>query len=938
MSSTQKYGTQTKFRPHSLKRDTRPGLEKIHLKLTDIDGAKYIVGILAVSAVILFVMPFGGEIFLIITFYLLRRYTHPNDYFFEWPFRAPLHSNSLDASTDITTRVKDDVLDNPKAFLEYARNHRDKLQGEGVTYLGRCRDTGLPVYSSNSDDRTHQIVLGTTGSGKTEYMLGNCANQYVQNSGYIFVDAKGDTKAQQDHYRLCNRFGRNEDLLTINFITSGRNMLRAQTDKMTNSMNQMSNTSSGMLIEFLINLLDDSGGGGGSDMWKGRAIAFIAALTRVLVYLRDNGFIQLSPKVFTQYMELEALEELVFSHGGKYGIDFERVAEQLQGYLVSLPGYSTSPKSLKKQETKTREQHGYITMQLTKAINDLTFNYGHIFGVEHGGDIDIFDVVLNRRILTVPLPALERSPDSLKTLGKLIIGSIKQMMAGSLGNRMEGLRRAIIDARPTNANTSFKLFLDEWGYIVIVGASVLPAQARSLNFSITFGAQTFEDIERGSKEEAAATWGNTTIKAIGRTTSGAKSATYELVDGFAGEEWQGKINSLSMHQGLIFNRSVPQNEVQFAKEKRVTIEQIAGQHNGEFTLLISTKGEGGKTSDVKIVSMLAFYVAGEQPKYLRLNDLCPIFNIQKSEIYDPTLKIEYFKTEIEEKHTLLTDNNTAANTTEIADFKICRSLNKIIYDNDNVIGDFTQDFIHQILDAKRLEAVVPEGMEPGQQTVMVAGGSKNEISKDQKHLESIVSAHGQASIQDQIIEKRKKFQFFGKDSSLSPQVQAGEFNKADLDADFNAHGEAVAVDTNTESDTSTEQETDQATEAPRAIITLLNLDSYYDELREILNGYDLNVAPISDYQIVSIPRHIKPEDQSEYVGGVTATLDHAISHSNKEEMEAKEKDFRSAMDKALTTNPFTHPCLTLDKLLIQLASKGSINAIRAGISIKKKDD
>ncbi|MDI9757559.1 hypothetical protein QM276_18365, partial [Acinetobacter baumannii] len=86
---------------------------------------------------------------------------------------------------------------------------------------------------------------------------------------------------------------------------------------------------------------------------------------------------------------------------------------------------------------------------------------------------------------------------------------------------------------------------------------------------------------------------------------------------FAGEEWQGKVNSINMYQGLVFNRSVPQTEVQFAKEKRVTIEQIAGQHNGEFTLLISTKGEGGKTSDVKIVSMLAFYVAGAQPKYLR---------------------------------------------------------------------------------------------------------------------------------------------------------------------------------------------------------------------------------------------------------------------------------------------------------------------------------
>ncbi|WP_044103265.1 MULTISPECIES: type IV secretion protein DotL [Acinetobacter] len=930
MASTQKYGTQTKFRPSSLKRDTRSGLEKIHLKLTAPDGANYLVGVLGAIAVILFVVPFGGEIFIGIAYYLLKRYTHPNDYFFEWPFRAPLHSNSLDASTDITSRVKDDVLDNPKAFLEYARNNRDKLQGEGVTYLGRCRETGLPVYASNSDDRTHQIVLGTTGSGKTEYMLGNCANQYVQNSGYIFVDAKGDTKAQQDHYRLCNRFGRNEDLLTINFITSGRNMLRAQTDKMTNSMNQMSNTSSGMLIEFLINLLDDSGGGGG-DMWKGRAMAFIAALTRVLVYLRDNGFIQLSPKVFTQYMELEALEELVFCHNDKYGIDFERVAEQLQGYLVSLPGYSSNPKKLKKQETKTREQHGYITMQLTKAINDLTFNYGHIFGVEHGGDIDIFDVVLNRRILTVPLPALERSPDSLKMLGKLIIGSIKQMMAGSLGNKMEGLRRAIIDARPTNATTSFKLFLDEWGYIVIVGASVLPAQARSLNFSITFGAQTFEDIERGSKEEAAATWGNTTVKAIGRTTSGAESTTYKLVDGFAGEEWQGKVNSINMYQGLVFNRSVPQTEVQFAKEKRVTIEQIAGQHNGEFTLLISTKGEGGKTSDVKIVSMLAFYVAGAQPKYLRLNDLCPIFNIQKSEIYDPTLKIEDFIHEIEEKHTLLTDNNSSANVTALGDFEICRKLNNTLYENNNTVKDFTQDFVHQILEARRLESITPEGMAPGQRTVMSSSTAKGEISKEQKHRESIVSAQKEANIKDQIIEKRKQFQYFGKDSDISPQVQAGAYNNADLDAEFNIYGERISEPEQAQQESDVEAVT-------RALITPMNLDSYYDELKEILTGYDLTVAPITEYQLVQMPRHVKPEDQTQYIAENKASLDQAISHSTQNEMEFVEQQYAAKFEKALMKNPFSHECVTFEKLLVILGSKGSSASLRSGITIKKKDD
>ncbi|WP_240533909.1 hypothetical protein [Aeromonas veronii] len=43
--------------------------------------------------------------------------------------------------------------------------------------------------------------------------------------------------------------------------------MEKQPDKVTNNMNIMGNTSSGMLIELIVSLMDDSGGGG--DMWKG---------------------------------------------------------------------------------------------------------------------------------------------------------------------------------------------------------------------------------------------------------------------------------------------------------------------------------------------------------------------------------------------------------------------------------------------------------------------------------------------------------------------------------------------------------------------------------------------------------------------------------------------------------------------------------------------
>ena len=135
-------------------------------------------------------------------------------------------------------------------------------------------------------------------------------------------------------------------------------------------------TSSEVLSQFLINSLDNAVG----DVWESRTIAFIEMWTRVLVYLRDSGFIKLAPNELAQYVGLEDLEELVFNHQGKYGQDFERVAEQLQGYILSLPCYSTDPIDFKKQKDITREQHGFITMQLTKFIDDLTFSYGHILG------------------------------------------------------------------------------------------------------------------------------------------------------------------------------------------------------------------------------------------------------------------------------------------------------------------------------------------------------------------------------------------------------------------------------------------------------------------------------------------------------------------------------------------------------------------------------
>lgn len=591
------------------RRDVRSLPKKADDGFRTAEGGIFLCILTILVSIFSFTMPLGSLVLYGPIGWFLRRYTYPRIMIHDMPLRMPAHANLPDGSFD-AVKMDIDLRKNP-----------EKANGKGVTYLGLDRETGRQVYLSNSDDRTHMIVVGTTGSGKTEFIFALLLNQLSQNSGFIFVDAKGDINGQRQTVRLARRFGRQDDVLTISFATSGRDLMQPQTDKVTNMFNVMASTSGPMLVELLSGMLDDSGGGGG-DMWQGRAMAYIAAITRPLTYLRDRGYIQLSPASYIQYMELSEVEKLLFKHNGMYGPKFDEVLLPLLSYIISLPGYDTS-RIDKGQEQKTNEQFGFITMQLTRAINDLSFNYGHIFGSNTGGDIDIFDVVINRRLMTVLLPSMERAPATLKMLGKLIVGSIKQMMAGSLGNRMEGLTRITVDSRPTSARNAFRIVLDEWGYIVVVGSSVMPAQARGLGISMVFAAQSYTDIMRGSKEEAEATWDNTTIKVCGRLTSGEDSETYRKVQGAAGKEIQIVNTHYDVKDGLGASVKYKQSlQLNAEYRDRITIDDLSQQQEGEFTLIMAKKYKGGNEGSIAVIRMLAFHTeGGGEVSRMYLNDL-----------------------------------------------------------------------------------------------------------------------------------------------------------------------------------------------------------------------------------------------------------------------------------------------------------------------------
>ncbi|EKE01716.1 MAG: IcmO, partial [uncultured bacterium] len=202
---------------------------------------------------------------------------------------------------------------------------------------------------------------------------------------------------------------------------------------------------------------------------------------RVLVASRDAGYILLDANTIRNYFGLEKLEEMadkILVRENQESVSLAEfpsvVLEPMINYLNNLPGYIKEKKG--KQSSQVYEQHGYITMQLTRVFSSLADTYGHIIRTNLP-EVDLRDVVLNRRILVVLLPALEKSPDELANLGKIIIASLKTMMASGLGDEVEGMYSKVIERKPTNARSPFLCILDEYGYYAVPGFAVVPAQA-----------------------------------------------------------------------------------------------------------------------------------------------------------------------------------------------------------------------------------------------------------------------------------------------------------------------------------------------------------------------------------------------------------------------------------------------------------------------------
>jgi len=386
---------------------------------------------------------------------------------------------------------------------------------EGILYLGNVENTKEEVWFTNSDARTHVLYLGTTGAGKTEGLKSMVSNAIAWGSGFVYVDGKADTDLWSSLSSLVRRFGRDDDLLVLNYMTGNSDVSAPS-----NTMNPFSSGSASYLVNMLVSLMPESEGD--NAMWKERAVALVSAMMPILTWKRDKQDMPLSVRTIRDYLSLNNVIKLQRDEA----VPLE-LREGLNGYLDTLPGFNgdayddegkvkpPGPDTPQYDTNTASQQHGYLAMQFTRSLQSLGDDYGYIFDTQ-AADVDMMDVVLNRRILIVLIPALEKSGDEIANLGKIVASTMKGMMGATLGSTVEGSSETVIENKPTHSSTPFMTVFDEVGYYTAQGMAVMAAQARSLGFCLVFSGQDLPAMKKRVREEAQSITANCNIKIFGK--------------------------------------------------------------------------------------------------------------------------------------------------------------------------------------------------------------------------------------------------------------------------------------------------------------------------------------------------------------------------------------------------------------------------------------
>lgn len=539
----------------------------------------------------------------------------------------------------------------------------------GIMYFGVIDaqdpyERGKQVFLSADDLTRHMLVLGTTGSGKSEFLKGMTFNVLCWASGFFVADAKADNKLPTDMYSQVRMFARDYDYLVVNYLLGGLSPTQIANirERLSNGLQPATAADADTLVQMTSNIMVKASGD--SKTWQDRGLNLFRGICRALTHKRDLGELTLSIETMREYLALDKIEELYVegwklaqAAGGAWPTPYLGVKSYLE---VGLPGFqlqnmlrkhgclkeeaedeaaalqqafgAARPPAKKPPTNQTNEcynQHGYRADQVYPALSLLIDTYGHIFKRKHP-EVDMQDVVVNNRICISLIPSLEKGAQEQESLGKLNLALLRVMMARALGSSIEGDVFQNVDAKITASETPFALFLDEFAYQFAEGIALTAAQARSLNFFLCALAQDLEKLTEGDRAaEAGAMMANQATKFFMKIVGSDK--THELAQKTLGEADVAVISGFETNVDSLFGGI--RRDINYKIEKRPRI--------GRKTLEELASGFATFAYRERANVMRTFYPSPEVPRvrYPRLNRFLQIHDLGETTMLTSTVEL-----------------------------------------------------------------------------------------------------------------------------------------------------------------------------------------------------------------------------------------------------------------------------------------------------------
>jgi intracellular multiplication protein IcmO len=394
------------------------------------------------------------------------------------------------------------------------------LPASGVVFLGNEAETNQQMWLGVNDLLTHLLVLGTTGSGKTQALVSLAFNALATGSGVFFIDPKASSELPMQIWQLSRFLGRDDDFRVLNYTTG----TDCSPTRLTNTNNPFYLGTADALTQLLGSLMPPTEGS--NSIFADKALALISSLLYALVDLREKGLSPLSVSVIRDNLSAENCVALLSNP------DLSEMAKaSLKAALLNCNWVESMELS---KQTAFFEQYGYAQSYFGRALSSLTDTYGHIYGVECG-EVDFRDVVLNRRILVTLLPSMEKSPAELASLGKITLSAIKTAASVGLGVNVEGHERDVLGSLPIHFQGTgpFLSIVDEYAAIVTPGFEMLLTQGRGLGLATVVASQDYAGLLEADRKGTQQIVANTTMKIFMKTDDPER--TFGLIRALTGE-------------------------------------------------------------------------------------------------------------------------------------------------------------------------------------------------------------------------------------------------------------------------------------------------------------------------------------------------------------------------------------------------------------------